>query len=962
MAKMYYEKDCDLNYLNGKKIAVIGYGSQGHAHALNLKDSGCEVCVGLREGSKNWAQAEAAGLTVKTVAEAAKWGDIVMMLINDEVQADVYKKDIAPYLEEGNALAFAHGFNIRYKQIVPPAGVDVFMAAPKGPGHTVRSTYVSGKGVPCLVAVEQNATGRAYEIALAYIADGTDEEWNGRTERYSGVTNVGARAFKDCRYLTCMFLNDDITTISDSAFYKDEYLSAINMPRKLELIDKYAFYGCDTLTFVRARNCSRLRRIEDHAFYSCTMLAELRLPEGLTYIGPWAFAWDRILGQEDTTLGLPSSLQTISTGAFAFVNHHKNLNIPANVTSIGDFAFMCDYYMNNLTFSPGDKKLTIGKAAFFGDNHMKSVDLSNRVAQIDRCAFAGCEMLEEAYFGDKIDTIEGRAFTSLDNAMKIAVEGVLNGILRPDDTEQNADQAGDISTALNMIAKVTKLKRAVFKNDPAKSIYAAADSNRSFPDDCVVYYPQGSYTWLAELKDDGTWQGYQTGFWHGDHIAAFTDTVVAPTCTEQGYTEHRCVNKAGLPCGEHYIVEGSRTPVLGHDYSGDSGVTTIIEPTCTTTGLKEYHCTRCGDTYTEILSQLGHDYELQADKSKEPDCTQPGSEYYVCGRCKDVKLVRKPALGHDWGDWIVDQQETDQADGLKHRICKTCGERQDAKIPKLEHIHNHLPTKVEPTCEEQGYTRYTCACGDTYIEQSSYVPALGHIWVETARQQPTEKTVGVITYTCQRCAKLRYEYIPKTEPVDKWKNPYRDVRSTAWYYEDVAYVTRNDLMVGTGTMTFSPDGEMSRAMLVTVLYRMNGSPSVAGMTMPFQDVPGDAWYTDAVTWAYNCGVVSGMSPTTFAPMVSITREQMMTMFYGYAVYMDYNTMAVADLSAFPDGGDVSSWAEAEMGWAVANTLISGVKESDGVYLRPQGTATRAEAAAILHRFDQWRVNAVVTGK
>ena len=170
MAKMYYEKDCELSYLNGKKIAIIGYGSQGHAHALNLKDSGCDVCVGLREGSRNWANAEAAGLTVKTVPEAAKWADIVMMLINDEVQAEVYKKDIAPYLEEGNALAFAHGFNIRYKQIVPPAGVDVFMAAPKGPGHTVRSTYVNGKGVPCLVAVEQNATGNAYKLALAYIA------------------------------------------------------------------------------------------------------------------------------------------------------------------------------------------------------------------------------------------------------------------------------------------------------------------------------------------------------------------------------------------------------------------------------------------------------------------------------------------------------------------------------------------------------------------------------------------------------------------------------------------------------------------------------------------------------------------------------------------------------------------------------------------------------------------------
>ena len=258
----------------------------------------------------------------------------------------------------------------------------------------VEVTEYNDKGQKLGTTVVENL-GEDY-LVLAYIAGATDEEWNGRTEHYTGVTNVGNCAFKDCQYLTCMFLNDDITTIGDHAFYADEYLSAINMPRDLELIDKYAFYGCDTLTFVRAGACSRLRRIEDHAFYSCTMLAELRLPNGLTYIGPWAFAWDRILGQEDTTLGLPSSLQTIGTGAFAFVNHHKNLNIPANVTSIGDYAFMCDYYMNNLTFSPGDKPLTIGMAAFFGDNHMKTVDLSNRVAQIDKCAFAGCEMLEEA--------------------------------------------------------------------------------------------------------------------------------------------------------------------------------------------------------------------------------------------------------------------------------------------------------------------------------------------------------------------------------------------------------------------------------------------------------------------------------------------------------------------------------------------------------------------------------------
>ena len=170
MAKMYYEKDCDISKLNGRKISIIGYGSQGHAHAMNLKDSGCDVCVGLREGSKNWANAEKAGLKVMTVAEAAKWGDIVMILINDEVQASVYKKDIAPNLEPGNALMFAHGFNIHFKQIVPPKDVDVLMIAPKGPGHTVRSTYVNGKGVPCLLAVEQDATGKATDIGLAYAA------------------------------------------------------------------------------------------------------------------------------------------------------------------------------------------------------------------------------------------------------------------------------------------------------------------------------------------------------------------------------------------------------------------------------------------------------------------------------------------------------------------------------------------------------------------------------------------------------------------------------------------------------------------------------------------------------------------------------------------------------------------------------------------------------------------------
>ncbi|MCC8013563.1 MAG: ketol-acid reductoisomerase [Eubacterium sp.] len=168
MAKLFHQEDCNLDLLKGKTIAVIGYGSQGHAHALNAKESGCDVIIGLYEGSKSWKRAEEQGFKVYTSAEAAKRADIIMILINDELQAKLYKESIEPNLEPGNMLMFAHGFNIHFGQIVPPKDVDVTMIAPKAPGHTVRSEYQAGKGTPCLVAVHQDATGNALDMALAY--------------------------------------------------------------------------------------------------------------------------------------------------------------------------------------------------------------------------------------------------------------------------------------------------------------------------------------------------------------------------------------------------------------------------------------------------------------------------------------------------------------------------------------------------------------------------------------------------------------------------------------------------------------------------------------------------------------------------------------------------------------------------------------------------------------------------
>ena len=168
MAKIYYNTDCDLSLLDGRKVAIIGYGSQGHAHALNLKESGVDVVVGLYEGSKSWKKAEEQGLKVMTSADAAAWADIIMVLIPDELQAKLYKEAIEPNLNEGDMLMFAHGFNIHFGCIKPPKDVDVTMIAPKAPGHTVRSEYQAGKGTPCLVAVEQDATGKALDMALAY--------------------------------------------------------------------------------------------------------------------------------------------------------------------------------------------------------------------------------------------------------------------------------------------------------------------------------------------------------------------------------------------------------------------------------------------------------------------------------------------------------------------------------------------------------------------------------------------------------------------------------------------------------------------------------------------------------------------------------------------------------------------------------------------------------------------------
>lgn len=433
----------------------------------------------------------------------------------------------------------------------------------------------------------------------------------------------------------------------------------------------------------------------------------------------------------------------------------------------------------------------------------------------------------------------------------------------------------------------------------------------------------------------------------GTHQHDYKWSEIPATCEEPGYLVKRC------DCGDGTRYVNPEAPALGHNWKG--ATTNIIEPTCVESGLKEYTCTRCGDVYTETLPAHGHNYAVT--DSKEPDCGSAGYEVQKCGYCGDERTVRKPALGHNWGDWIVETPATNTTEGSKYRICKRCGEKQTATIPKLSHTHEYSIVEViEPTCTEQGYTLYKCTCGASIVDEESYVAALGHHWAETDRTPSTERTQGVVTYQCAQCGKYRYEMLPKLPT--SWKNPFWDVSESNWFYEQVCYVAQNDLMVGTSDTRFSPNQSMSRAMLVTVLYRMAGEPKIAGMYSPFTDVKSGSYYSDAVAWAYTCEIVAGVTDTTFCPDQDITREQMIAIFYRYAQFKDYDTSATASLDAFPDAGDTSRYAVSALEWGVGAGLISGVATSSGNQLQPKGTATRAQAATILMEFDAWRLTAV----
>ena len=405
-----------------------------------------------------------------------------------------------------------------------------------------------------------------------------------------------------------------------------------------------------------------------------------------------------------------------------------------------------------------------------------------------------------------------------------------------------------------------------------------------------------------------------------------------PTCTEAGVEARTCGN-----CGEK---ETRLIAATGHDWSE---WTVETEPTCTEVGTEVRTCANCGEEETRLIAPTDHSFE---DTVVEPTCTEKGYTVHTCSVCGfSYSDTEVDALGHSWGEWTVVKDANCNAPGEQVRTCSVCGETQSEVI--LPSGHTYETTVIAPTCTSSGYTKHTCLlCGVTYA--TDVIDPLGHNWGEWVLTEEGDCFhKGVETRTCAACNETETRET-ELNPANCPSKAFTDLDTAAWYHESVDFVLSTGLMNGVGNEKFAPNNQMTRAMVVTVLYRLAGEPKVEG-TVDFTDVPAGEYYYDALVWATENGLAMGVTETTFAPGRSITREQLVTFLYRYAQYAGLDVSGRADLTTFTDSQSVSSYAVDAFAWAVNAGIIDGVGNNT---LAPRSTATRVQVAAVLMRLSR----------
>ena len=469
-----------------------------------------------------------------------------------------------------------------------------------------------------------------------------------------------------------------------------------------------------------------------------------------------------------------------------------------------------------------------------------------------------------------------------------------------------------------------------------------------------------------EQEDTALPNGHSYGAWQ---------TLQAAVCGKSGLRSRVCA-----VCG---LTQTETVPALTHQAGAPEQT---LAPTCTAEGQRVIRCQLCDEILeTQALPATGHTPGSTV-KDQTPTCTVPGWEHQSCAVCSTVIYAAELPAQHSFGDWQEYTPATEMGDGARLRQCAVCGYTELQRIPGGTHCHTYQKTTVMPTCTAEGYDLFTCACGDSYRENT--VPAAGHrtvdtptpatcissgfalrtctvcrsTWLEhgqnalghnwdggTVRQAATADMEGEKIYTCTRCQAQRTERLPATGTcIGGASCPghgFTDMPS-GWAHAGLDFCIERGLLSGTSATTLSPNTVMSRAMLVTVLYSLEGKPSVSSERI-YSDVPQGSWYEKAVRWASDCQLVSGTGNGCFTPNGAVTREQIAAILFRYAIYKDCDFSASAELAGYPDWEKASVYARAGLKWAVGAGCISGKLNGGKTYLDPQGKATRAEVASVL---------------
>ena len=650
-----------------------------------------------------------------------------------------------------------------------------------------------------------------------------------------------------------------------------------------------------------------VKTIGANAFNNQQHLESVTIPDGVTSIGERAFCSSGVL----TSVKIPDSVTSIGAYAFDTCSSLTNVTIPNGVTSIEEHTFDSCISLTSVTIP--DSVTSIGEGAFYDCSSLTSVTIPDSVTSIGDYAFYGCKSLTSVAIPDSVTCIGNCAFWKCSSLASVTI---------PDSVTSIGEYAFSDCKSLTSVTipdSVTSIGVRAFEGCTSLTSVTIPDSVTSIGEFAFRYCK--SLTSVA-IPNSVTSIG-ERAF---SECTSLTSVTIPDSVTSIGVGAFAsCTSLTGI-----WVAEGN-----SHYSSDASGVLFSKDKTTLVQCPGTLAACMIPDSVTSIgESAFGACISLTSVTIPDSVTSINWYAFYNCKSLTDVYYAGSEA---QWK--AISISSTGNDDLLNANI----------HYNYVSHTHSYKDVVTAPTCTAKGYTTHTCSCGDSYVD--TYTAALGHAWDSGKVTKPaTETEDGVKTYTCTRCGETKTESIPAVS-VDVTQM-FTDVTKN-WAYPGIQYCVTHGIMGGMGDGTFAPTGTTTRAQIVQILYNLEGTPAVSGTT-PFTDLTAN-WYKPAILWAYQNNVVAGTSPTTFAPDQPVTREQIAVILtqYMFHVLKMERTWTPADLSTFPDGANVSSWAKEAMQDAVALGLINGTKASDGVvYLDPQGSAARQQVATILMNFCQ----------